>query len=474
MSTDRVTIHFDGHELTCRQNTSLAVALWEQGIRVLSHSPKYGRPRGLHCARGHCTSCLLRVDGVPNVRSCLTQVREGMRVERQDAGAFYGRPMQKVLDTADALLPVGFYFKWFTRPVAISRLFLKSLRPIAGVGRLPEPSAWQRIPVPDANATATCSTDWGLFDAVIVGAGASGLIAASRATGRLLIVDDHPEPGGQRQSAFDLIARSFNDGLKSFPMLGAARLTLERAREGWLARKDGEGVTRCLGSRVVAGYHPDRLVLRLEDGLVTLRTRGLTWAAGALDAIGLFPGNDQPGLFGPRALYRLLGRDGMIVHGQRAVVCGDGLDLWLTATLLHARGARVTVVLARPDSPQEVAAAMSQGWQIHIGLRLASVRLQGDDTVLYFIPPDEGHSPVELDCDFAIVCHRAKPAYDVLYQLGADLVLEPERGGYLPDGVREGRYRSVLPGGLQLEVAGEAAGLPPQTVLVTDQKEPLP
>ncbi len=64
-------------------------------VRVLSHSPKYGRPRGLHCARGGCMSCLMRVDGVPNVRSCKTPVRDGMRVERQDSGAVYGAPCRR-------------------------------------------------------------------------------------------------------------------------------------------------------------------------------------------------------------------------------------------------------------------------------------------------------------------------------------------------------------------------------------------
>ena len=86
MASDKVCIRFKGKALECRPDTTVAVALWENGVRHLSHSPKYGRPRGVTCARGHCTACLMRVDGVPSVRVCETPVRDGMVVERQDAG----------------------------------------------------------------------------------------------------------------------------------------------------------------------------------------------------------------------------------------------------------------------------------------------------------------------------------------------------------------------------------------------------
>jgi hypothetical protein len=33
---------------------------------------------------GVCFDCLLVVDGAPNIRACMTWVRDGMRVSRQD------------------------------------------------------------------------------------------------------------------------------------------------------------------------------------------------------------------------------------------------------------------------------------------------------------------------------------------------------------------------------------------------------
>ena len=32
---------------------------------------------------GVCFECLMEIDGVPNTQACLTTVREGMRVKRQ-------------------------------------------------------------------------------------------------------------------------------------------------------------------------------------------------------------------------------------------------------------------------------------------------------------------------------------------------------------------------------------------------------
>ncbi len=458
MAASTLTILFEGRPLTVRAGTSVAAALWERGIQVLSHSPKYGRPRGLHCARGHCTSCLLRIDGVPNVRSCLTPVAEGLRVERQDAGAPYARPLQWTLDAAGSLFPAGFYFKWFTRPAPLSRLFLRGLRPVAGVGRLPSPASWWRADVAgSATEAEIAGRDLGLFDRVIVGAGPSGLraLAAAAPGERLLIVDEHPEPGGQRWPALRAAARGLGAGMGGLSVLARAHDVLEHAVAAVAGQPDERWA---LGTRVAAAYHPDLLLLHDGSELRWLRTHRLDWTAGALDAPGLFAGNDLPGLWGPRALYRLLTRDGLDVRGRRAVVAGGGLDLWLAAVLLHVRGAQVAVVPEVPAT-EELAAAVALGWQLHSGLRLVSARSAGRTRLVLGFAGLEGDlRPVELGCDLAVVAGRGKPVYDLIYQLGADLVLDPRCGGYVPRCLGDGRTTDTLPGDVELDVSGEAAG----------------
>ncbi len=465
-----VTILFEGRDLSVREGTSVAVALWEKNVRVLSHSPKYGHPRGLYCARGHCTSCLMRIDGVPNVRACETPVRDGLRVQRQDPGAFYGRPLQRVMAAAGQVFPVGFYYKWFTRPAWLSRCFLRLIRPLTGVGRLPDrgassgPAAGVGEPASDGAAAASLARrDLGLFDCVVVGAGAAGLVAAAHASGRALLVDDHATLGGQRRGALDAVAAALGQDLARLPVLAGAHATLSRA--AGLQPRSGLGLA--LGGVIVGAYEPDLLLLRDQRGLSLLRTRRLVWAAGALDASGGFAGNDRPGLLGPRGLYRAVTRDGLRVEGRRALVTGVGLDLWLAAALLHARGAKVVIAPSEPGWPEELKAAGALGWTVHAGLRVEEATAGGADIELRLGPPG-GDARTRVRCELAVICARGKPAYDIPYQLGARLILDESRGGYVP---REAdRVESRLPGGLLLTVTGEAAGLPPGAVLAAAQR----
>jgi len=80
-----VTISVDGKTISVFEGESLAAALWAEGVISLGHNPNTGSNRGLYCGIGHCYECRVTVDGVQDVRSCLTPVREGMRVTLQKA-----------------------------------------------------------------------------------------------------------------------------------------------------------------------------------------------------------------------------------------------------------------------------------------------------------------------------------------------------------------------------------------------------
>ena len=78
-----VTFTFNGEKVNAFGNETIAAALHAANVRVLSESHNKNRPRGLYCAIGNCSSCMMVVDGEPNVKSCITLVREGMIVESQ-------------------------------------------------------------------------------------------------------------------------------------------------------------------------------------------------------------------------------------------------------------------------------------------------------------------------------------------------------------------------------------------------------
>lgn len=82
-AAETVTILYNGQAFEALRGESVAAALSAAGIRTFRYTHKSGEPRGLFCAVGRCTDCIMQVDGVPNVRTCVTEVREGMTVETQ-------------------------------------------------------------------------------------------------------------------------------------------------------------------------------------------------------------------------------------------------------------------------------------------------------------------------------------------------------------------------------------------------------
>ena len=73
-----VSISVDGMEIQAMEGEPIAAALLAQGLRVFRRTPRLHVPRGIFCGIGRCTDCIMTVDGVPNVRTCVTPVRAGM------------------------------------------------------------------------------------------------------------------------------------------------------------------------------------------------------------------------------------------------------------------------------------------------------------------------------------------------------------------------------------------------------------
>ena len=77
---------FNGQRIKAYEGETIAAALHAAEIKVLSRSITYSRPRGFFCAIGKCASCMMNVNGVPNVKTCVTLAEEGMVVESQCKG----------------------------------------------------------------------------------------------------------------------------------------------------------------------------------------------------------------------------------------------------------------------------------------------------------------------------------------------------------------------------------------------------
>ena len=80
---ERVAFNFNDRSMEGFEGEPIAVALHANGVKIYRYTPKMCRPRGFFCAIGKCSSCFMVVDGAPNVRTCVTPLKRGMKVETQ-------------------------------------------------------------------------------------------------------------------------------------------------------------------------------------------------------------------------------------------------------------------------------------------------------------------------------------------------------------------------------------------------------
>ena len=78
-----VAIEVDGKPVEALEGEPIAAALIAAGKRAFRYTRKLQEPRGVYCAIGRCTDCMMIVDGMPNVRTCVTPVRDGMVIQSQ-------------------------------------------------------------------------------------------------------------------------------------------------------------------------------------------------------------------------------------------------------------------------------------------------------------------------------------------------------------------------------------------------------
>lgn len=349
---------FDGRDVASRDGDTLGSALHRAGVLELSRSMKYHRPRGLYCVAGSCASCLVEVDGVPNLPACTTPTRDGAEVRSQNR---LGSARRDLLGVTDKVYRRGFDpHGAFTRPRIVNAAFLKAVRFMSGVGKVPEePSGG---PAPRA-FEVSC-------DELIVGAGRAGLLRARQAAGqghRILLVDEAPEPGGS--------------ALWDPDETGTLDLARGAAAGTW------PGVELWTDS-VVFGLYDDGAGIRRGDDLVHLTAGRTTVCAGRHDGWPLFENNDLPGVLALRGAQRLLHGHG-VLPGARVVLHG-GAPASFRAALEAAGGA--VVGTGTVDA-------------VRGGTRVERARFDG----------------AWVDCD-AVVCEvPLTPRVELLQQAGCDL-----------------------------------------------------
>lgn len=467
---DPIEISFQGRGMIARSGDSLATALLGAGCPVMSRSIKYGHPRGYRCGRGRCACCLVEVNGVPNVRACVTPARDGDRVVLQDFHPVSGRILRPILDKLSRFFSTGFYYRYFTRPAFLQRLFMAQLRAQTGVGRVDAPGMSRRGAVTGPAGIERDEKEEALeprlqSQVVVVGAGLSGLSAAIEAarSGRsVLLIDEYAWLGGHSR-----IDRGCDQDLD----------TAWRKAESLAEEVRTETGVRVLERTLVAGYYDDRTLALLKNGsLSEVGFEQLIVANGAADGCPAFEGSDLPGIFGPRALKLLVNRDGLR-PGTRAVVCGGGRESLVAASLLDRLGVRVQAVLwsdqdwgtwSPPQEESVLARLADRGVRVlrnyvpleaHGKERVERLRVAPSSFPLFTddglpsLPGSEELGQEWIGADLVVPCAPQHPLFELPHQIGCELVYDAGRGGFVPVRRDDG---TASPG--WVAIVGEAAG----------------
>jgi sarcosine oxidase subunit alpha len=287
-----VTIFLDDEPVVADRGEPLALALLAADKTTLARSPKLHRPRGPSCMRGGCDGCLARVDGEPNVMTCLRATRGGERIETQNV---VGSRSADLLRVTDWFFPHGIDHHHLMAGVpGVQNIMQGFARKLAGLGRLPAEITPER---------AAKRLD---VDVLVVGGGYAGVTVAARlarAKRRVCLVDDGLTLGGASSPVPALAAE-----------IAAAPLSAARVMSGASA----VGVYRTAAPEPPFG----EALLVSPSGAHVVRAHALVFATGAHDPVLSAPNNDLPGVFSARALCRLVAR-GVVPDAQVALI-GDG------------------------------------------------------------------------------------------------------------------------------------------------------
>ena len=80
---DAVTIFIDDVPVAAEAGEMVAAVLLRQPEGWSRKTPVSLSPRAPYCMMGVCFECLAEVDGVASTQTCLTPVKAGMRIARQ-------------------------------------------------------------------------------------------------------------------------------------------------------------------------------------------------------------------------------------------------------------------------------------------------------------------------------------------------------------------------------------------------------
>lgn len=406
----KLPFSFQNKRIIGEEGDTIASALHAAGIRTLTTSLRYESPRGFFCGIGKCSSCLMRVDGIPNVRTCIAPLKEGISVEMQERLA--------------------------------------------------------QLPTAAFSGETTKNLD---VDVLVVGAGPAGLCAALESATQgasVLLVDENQCVGGQ------LIKQTHKFFGSKQERAGIRGIDIAKELETSLDRLEGEGKLQVMTDATVIGYYESAMKAKHRFGVVQrheyqgtlydVSCKAAILACGAMENMLLFPGNDLPGVYGAGAVQTLMNVYG-VKPGNRVLMVGAGnVGLIVSYQLLQAGIAVDRVVEAAPTiGGYNVHAAKLRRCGVPIQTAHSIQEVTGKEKVegAVIVRLDENWKPLKnseeyIKCDTICLAVGLTPSTRLLSQIGVNLEFIPEAGGYVA--LHDETMQTSVNG---IYVAGDASGI---------------
>ncbi len=417
---------FEGREYTGFEGDTITSALLAAGVKVLGRSFKYHRPRGVLSFANHDINVMVTDGRDTNIRGDVVRLEQGMDLQAVNTDGGVLKDKNSYIDSLSPLLPVGFYYKAFHKPLFLFPFWEKLIRKSAGLGIVN--FRYPRINKRKLNTHC---------DLLIVGAGPAGLAAALAAASnglQVTLVDENQHIGGTLN--YDHAGSDAN------------RKLLEQLQA---KVKETANITVRSGA-YAAGYYADHMVPIVETtGITRVRAQAVIVATGVFEQPPVFRNNDIPGVMLGSAAQRLIANYAVKPFSRGVVVTANSHGYRVVLDLLNAGVGVAALVDFRADGPKDPLAAelVRKGVKIHAGHCVYEVLPTADKLgirAVVICPFDDIGNTVNTDkaitvnCDGVAMSAGWAPAAALLYQSGIGMGYSNEIQQFVPSRLPKGIF----------------------------------